>query len=186
MKLDSRKMQEAMEALGVFGEIDRWGYPQWKPGCPCGCGADTAYDDKRAGFRFRPGHDAKLVSNAIQAIRGGADTQQVLSIISDWAELPNLANKIRRQLMHFPKNGPTRKAARKLVRECSNDGRGESFVRRLCRDEHQVTDAQTAQALGVPRSQEHTYHIHDSDEDCGVWAVLNGYDTKTRVLQRYW
>lgn len=181
MALKAESARQAMEALGTFGRIDSWGHPQWCEGCPCGCGADTAYDDKRCGFRFRPGHDAKLVGKAVQAIRDGANGAEIIEVIESYGEFSTLAAKVRQRLLHFPKNGPTRKSARKLLKECGYTGSGESFVGRVCRRSHASTDHSTAVALGLPTNELRSYHVHGTDEDCAVWAVLNGM-TRSRIL----
>lgn len=133
--------------------------------CPCGCGVERERGDNHLP-KFLPGHDAKLVAKIIRLVRDdsndltGRDAQRWL----EFEGYDKLAGKLARQLLHFPRNGATRKAARALIKAMP-DGK-EWWVKQICGENN--------------RNHDHHEHI---ETDCAVHLVLNGW-TASDIFRR--
>lgn len=143
-----------------------------KPGlyddtCPCGCGVETKMDPKTYRQRFLPGHDAKLVAKIVRLIRDDSN-DLTANDAHGWLEFEGydkLSAKLARQLLHFPKNGPTRKAARALI--AAMPGGKEWWIQQIC---------------GSVNSNHRDCHS-DIETDCAVHLVLTGW-TASDIFQR--
>lgn len=141
-----------------------------KPGlyddtCPCGCGVET---QRGANYlpKFRPGHDAKLVAKLIRLIRDDSNDLTGREA-REWLEFEGydkLASKLAMQLLRFPKNGPTRKAARALIK--TMPGGKEWWIEQICGS--------------INPNHDHHEHI---ETDCAVHLVLNGW-TASDIFRR--
>jgi hypothetical protein len=142
-----------------------------KPGlyddtCPCGCGVERERNANHLP-KFLPGHDAKLVAKLVRLIRDdsndltGRDAQEWL----EFEGYTKLASKLAMQLLRFPKNGPTRKAARALI--AAMPGGKEWWIKEMC---------------GSINPNHDHYHT-DIETDCAVHLVLNGW-TASDIFRR--
>jgi len=134
--------------------------------CPCGCGADTELDTKTYLQRFRPGHDARLISQARQAIRENKVTSTEAIEYLRFQDRDKLADKLAAQLLNFPKNGPTRKAARALIAAMPMNNE-QKWIEQICGS----------------INPNHQYHT-GTETDCALHLVLNDW-TASDVFRRF-